>query len=86
MKKEDARIDFWAKELAPSTELRKWFGHDETKFSEFQDRYLRELEGRQEATQELLEKAGEETLTLLFAARNRSCNHASVLKDFLANV
>ena len=86
VQKDGAHVDFWAKELAPSTELRKWFGHDGAKFTEFRSRYLWELEGKQEAIQELLVAAEEQTLTLLFAARDRSCNHASVLRDFLSDI
>ncbi|MEJ2034508.1 MAG: DUF488 family protein, partial [Deltaproteobacteria bacterium] len=58
LKKEEAKIDWWPKEIAPSTELRKWFSHDPEKWNEFENRYFKELDGRQELIGELLAKAG----------------------------
>lgn len=81
--KRDARIDLWAKELAPTAELRKWFGHDQSKFGEFRLRYLRELDEKRSAMQSLLHEADGRTVTLLFAARERSCNHAAILQERL---
>lgn len=85
IKREAAQVDFWAKELAPSTTLRKWFGHEKSKFSEFRTRYLRELEEKHDLVREVVEKAGPQPITLLFAARDRSCNHAAVLQEFLSD-
>jgi len=81
--RQDARIDLWAKELAPTAALRKWFGHDSAKFGEFRLRYLSELDEKRGAMRELLQKADGRTVTLLFAARERSCNHAAVLQERL---
>ena len=83
VKKEEASVDVWAKELAPTTELRQWFDHDASKFSEFRSRYLEELGDKDDVVQKLFEDANSLTLTLLFAARDRSCNHAVVLLDYL---
>jgi uncharacterized protein YeaO (DUF488 family) len=83
VKKEEAGVDVWAKELAPTTELRKWFDHDASKFSEFRFRYLKVLGDRDDVVRKLFEDANGRTLTLLFAARDRSCNHAVVLLDYL---
>ncbi len=83
VKKERASVDVWAKELAPTTELRQWFDHDASKFSEFRTRYLKELEDKDDVVRKLFEDANGRTLTLLFAARDRSCNHAVVLLDYL---
>lgn len=83
LKKADARIDLWAKNLAPTSPLRKWFGHDASRFGEFRSRYLDELEARRDAARELREQAAGGTITLLFAARDRACNHAVVLRDFM---
>lgn len=83
VKKEDARIDLWAKDLAPTTELRKWFDHDPTKFGEFRSRYLLELEDQTEDIRALIAAAQEQRVTLLFAARDRSCNHAVILQEYL---
>jgi uncharacterized protein YeaO (DUF488 family) len=84
LNKTDARIDFWAKELAPTTPLRKWFNHEEQKFSEFRLRYLEELETKHDVAQGMLDQATGDTITLLFAAQNRSYNQAIVLQRFLS--
>ena len=83
VKKEGASVDVWAKELAPTTELRQWFDHDASKFSEFRSRYLKELGNKDDVVRNLFEDANGGTLTPLFAARDRSCNHAVVLLDYL---
>jgi uncharacterized protein YeaO (DUF488 family) len=81
--KNDLRIDAWLKDLAPSTELRKWFGHDPAKWDEFRKRYGRELEQRSEALEELLEKARAGHVTLLFGAKDMAHNNAVALKEHL---
>jgi uncharacterized protein YeaO (DUF488 family) len=83
VKKDEAGVDVWAKELAPSTELRQWFDHDASRSSEFRSRYLTELHDKDDVARTLFEDANGRTLTLLFAARDRSCNHAVVLLDYL---
>lgn len=83
MKREDAQVDAWLKEVAPSSALRRWFGHDPEKWPEFRARYLDELE-RNPAIAELRELAGErKTITLLFGAKDSLHNNAAVLRDFL---
>ena len=84
VKKQDALIDLWAKQLAPTTELRQWFDHQPSRFTEFRKRYFSELEDKVEAAQEIRDAAGDQAITLLFAARDRSCNHAVILQEFLA--
>lgn len=81
--KEEARLDEWLKGIAPSTELRKWFDHDADKFSDFRKRYESELADKKEAVSHLLKKAGDEQVTLLYAARDKRHNHAVVLQGFL---
>ncbi len=81
--KEDAKIDLWLKEIAPTTELRKWFNHDQEKFDEFRGRYLEELGKQTELIQQLRDAATESRVTLLYAARETTFNHAVVLRDFL---
>lgn len=83
LKKTEACVDHWAKELSPSTDLRRWFGHDPSRFAEFRRRYLKELEGKAEAVRDVVAAAAGQTVTLLFAARDRLCNHAVVLRDVL---
>ena len=81
--KEKAKIDTWLKDIAPSTELREWFGHDPAKWEEFQKRYTRELEANQEAIAELRKELASGPATLVFGAKDEAHNDAVVLKDFL---
>lgn len=77
------RIDEWYKEVAPSTELRKWFAHDPAKWAEFRRRYRAELDARPESWKPLAEAAASGTVTLLFSARDTEHNNAVALKDYL---
>lgn len=81
--KEDADLDGWAKDLAPSSELRKWFHRDPERWDEFRDAYLAELGNRSAEARELLEQCGQRELVLLYAVKDRERNHAGVLADFL---
>lgn len=83
IKKTEAGIDHWSKEIAPTRELRKWFGHDPEKWEEFRKRYFNELEGKNELIRDILEKAKGERLTLLYSARDRKRNNAVVLKEYM---
>jgi uncharacterized protein YeaO (DUF488 family) len=81
--REKARLDEWARELAPSTELRRWFGHDPERFEEFRRRYVEELRPQEEKLDALRKRARKGTVTLLFAARDTERNEAVVLADVL---
>lgn len=83
LSKERAAFDSWEKELAPSTELRKWFGHDPSRWKEFSLRYRRELVPHAGELRELLDAAGSHTLTLLYSARDKEHNQAVVLREVL---
>lgn len=83
LSKADAAIDVWAKHLAPSHELRRWFGHAEHRFEEFARRYRLELGSLAGEIDELMESAGGGTVTLLYGARNTKCNQAVVLQRWL---
>lgn len=84
LRKESLALDRGLKEVAPSTSLRRWFGHDPARWEEFRRRYRAELEdGDGEALAFLREKAAEGTLTLVFAARDREHNQAVVLRSLL---
>lgn len=83
VKREELRIDDWARDLAPSAELRRWFGHDPARFDEFRARYRAELEGHPEKLAELRRRAQEGTLTLVYGARDREHNNAVVLAELL---
>ena len=81
--KESAAVDLWLKDVAPSPELRKWFGHDPARWEQFQERYRRELRERKDAVRVLRQKAKEGTVTLVYAARDEDHNGALALKRFL---
>lgn len=81
--KEKAAVDLWLKDIAPSTELRKWFAHDPEKWPDFQKRYCRELDANEEALDVLKSHASTGNITLLFAARDTEHNEAVVLKKLL---
>jgi uncharacterized protein YeaO (DUF488 family) len=81
--KDAARLDEWARDLAPSPELRKWFGHDPERFDEFRRRYAEELADREEQVSALRRRARNGTVTLVYAARDTEHNDAVVLAELL---
>ncbi len=83
VKKVNAAIDRWLKEIAPSTELRHWFGHDPARWEEFQRRYAQELKRHQGEVDQLRSLARHGAITLIYAARDRDHNEAVVLRDVL---
>ncbi|HWI28420.1 MAG TPA: DUF488 family protein [Stellaceae bacterium] len=83
LRKSDAAIDRWLKDLAPSTELRRWFGHEPERWPEFQRRYKRELAKCTGLLDEVRALARQRPVTLLFAARDETHNEAVVLADLL---
>lgn len=84
LRKADAAIDRWMKEIAPSTELRRWFGHDPERWGEFQRRYRQELRQHEATLDELRALARQENVTLLYGARDETHNDAVVLQDVLS--
>lgn len=85
LRKEDAAIDEWMKDVAPSTELRKWFNHDPVRWPEFQRRYIAELAQRTEALDRLRALARQGPLTLVYSAHDEMHNDAVVLKSLLSS-
>ncbi len=83
MTKENAKVDLWLKEIAPSNELRKWFGHDTAKWPEFKRRYVEELKGLSAPLATLRHEARESRITLLYAARDEEHNEAVILLEIL---
>ena len=81
--KAKATLDLWLKKIAPSTELRKWFGHDPKKWTEFRRRYRAELKSHPEELKMIRSKAKEGTVTLLYGARDQEHNEAIVLQQLL---
>lgn len=83
IKKTGAHIDEWMKDIAPSPELRKWYGHDPAKWEEFRKKYKNELKGKPELIKRLKSEAAKGTVTLLFAAKDAEHANAAVLKEVL---
>ena len=83
IKKEVAAIDLWVKDLAPSTELRKWFGHDPARWTEFRRRYTAEIRQHAEALNKIRQFARRGTVTLIYAARDQERNEAVIIRDML---
>ncbi len=81
--KEKARVDLWLKDVAPSTELRKWFAHDPGKWAEFQSRYLEELKRNKEQLSLLRQEAAKGTVTLVYGAKDQQHNEAVILQRLL---
>lgn len=81
--KEKAGADLWLKDIAPSTELRKWFGHDPEKWEEFKKRYFSELQENKEPVLQLKEQIKKHLVTLLYGARDEEHNEALVLQNYL---
>jgi uncharacterized protein YeaO (DUF488 family) len=84
LSKERAEISIWCKDVAPSTELRKWYAHDSSKWETFRERYLEELKGNP-AVDRLRELSGAGKVTLVFAARDAERSSARVLMDILGH-
>lgn len=82
--KDDAQLDAWLKEIAPSEDLRRWFDHDIERWEQFRKRYRSELDRKNESIQNLFEVADSGTLTLLYGAKDQNHNNAVVLKEYLA--
>lgn len=83
LKRAEARVDDWRKDVAPSDELRRWFGHDPRRWPGFLRRYFAELDARPDSWQPILEEARSGTVTLLYAARDAAHNNAVALERYL---
>lgn len=83
LSKTAARIDYWAKDVAPSTRLRQWYGHDPAKWKEFRRRYFAELDANPQGLAELRRHLGRGTVTLLFSSREERLNNAMALREYL---
>jgi uncharacterized protein YeaO (DUF488 family) len=84
--KQKAQIDIWLKDVAPSSELRTWFGHDPAKWEEFQARYVHELDSQQAAVQQLRTQIKTGPTTFVYGAKDTAHTHALVLKNYLEDL
>jgi uncharacterized protein YeaO (DUF488 family) len=83
LSKEKAQVDDWPKEIAPSNELRRWYGHDPEKWDEFRARYFAELEEKPEQLEKLREKIRQGRVTFVFSSKEEELNNAVALKEYL---
>lgn len=83
LKKEEAKIDHWMKEISPSDTLRKWFAHKEDRWQEFESRYMKELKDKNELLKQLIDLGKKGKVTLLYAAKDEERNNAQVLLEVL---
>jgi len=84
--KQAGRVDEWMKEIAPSEKLRNWFAHDPRKWEAFKRRYRKELEGKEDLTEQLKDISRKGTLTLVYSAKDELHNQAEALKEFLESL
>jgi uncharacterized protein YeaO (DUF488 family) len=83
LSKEKANVDLWLNDIGPSNNLRKWFGHDPERWSEFKDRYFQELDDKKELVEVVANKAKEGDLVLLYGARDEEHNNAVALREYI---
>lgn len=78
-----ARIDYWARQAAPSDKLRNWYGHDPKKWGKFKNKYFRELDDNPIAVRELMDAICPETTTFVYGSKEREHNNAAALKEYV---
>jgi uncharacterized protein YeaO (DUF488 family) len=83
LKKEDAKIDAWLRDIAPSTKLRKWYSHDPAKWTKFRERYWKELDAKFEQLSELVNECNEQIVTFVFGSKEEKLNNAAALKEYI---
>jgi uncharacterized protein YeaO (DUF488 family) len=83
LSKEKAKVDLWLRDISPSNELRKWYGHDPAKWGEFKKKYFQEIKDRRDEFDLLLQKTREGTVTFLFSSQEEKLNNATALKEFV---
>ncbi len=84
--KDEAKIDLWLKEISPSNELRKWYGHDPARWVEFKKKFFQELDQKKELVEQILIRAKEEDLILLYGAKDEEHNNAVALKEYIETI
>ncbi|MEN8264115.1 MAG: DUF488 family protein [Nitrospirota bacterium] len=81
--KERAKVDFWPKDLAPSTELRRWYGHEPEKWSEFKSRYFTELDNNSDLVNELIKYVSRGRVTFVYSSKEQKLNNAVALSEYI---
>jgi uncharacterized protein YeaO (DUF488 family) len=83
LKKENAKVDEWLRDVAPSIELRKWYSHDPAKWVEFKKRYWAELDKQKDSVLKLAQESKRQRVTFLFGSKEESLNSATALKEYV---
>ena len=86
LSKKKAKVDVWVKEIAPSTELRRWYGHDPNKWTEFKSRYAAELESNPGQVEEILGEIQAGIVTFLYSSKEEQLNNAVALKEYIESI
>jgi len=86
LSKEKAKVDVWVKEIAPSTELRLWYGHDPDNWAEFKSRYVAELEANPGKVEEILREVQAGIVTFLYSSKEERLNNAVALKEYIESI
>ena len=86
LSKDKAKVAVWMKEIAPSTELRRWYGHDPNKWSEFKRRYVEELEANSDRVEEVLREVQAGIVTFLYSSKEERLNNAAALKQYIESL
>jgi uncharacterized protein YeaO (DUF488 family) len=86
LSKETARIDFWAKDISPSTVLRQWYKHDPEKWKEFKNKYFNELNSNLEGVNKLLQHVKKLNVTFVYSSKEQHLNNAVALKEYLESL
>ena len=86
LSKEKAKVDVWAKEIAPSTKLRRWYGHDPNKWTEFKSRYAAELEDNPGEVDEIMKEVLAGIVTFLYSSKEEQLNNAVALKEYIESI
>ena len=86
LSKEKAKVDLWVKEIAPSTELRRWYGHDPKKWAEFKGRYAAELEANPDQVDKILQEVQTGSVTFLYSSKEERLNNAVALKEYIESI
>lgn len=83
LRKDEVKVDLWLKDIGPSNELRKWFGHDPDKWNEFRKRFFQELDQKKELVDQISARAREGDIVLLYGAKDEEHNNAVALKEYI---
>lgn len=86
LSKEKAKVDVWVKEIAPSTELRRWYGHDPSKWTGFKSRYAAELEANPGQVEEIMGEIQAGIVTFLYSSKEEQLNNAVALKEYIESI